>query len=52
MDKLCETKIEFHNRTPDMLAHLKIGFEFVLMFLNAHSMITNSESEKYTKVFD
>lgn len=52
MDKLCETKIEFHNRTPDMLAHLKIGFEFVLMFLNAHSMITNSESEKYTNVFD
>ncbi len=52
MDKLCERKIEFHNRTPDMLAHLKIGFEFVLMFLNAHGMITNSESEKYTKVFD
>lgn len=52
MDKLCETKIEFHNRTPDMLSHLKIGFEFVLMFLNAHGMITNFESEKYTKVFD
>lgn len=37
---LCQSKIKFHNRTPDMLAHLKIGFSFLLVFLNEHEQIT------------
>ena len=28
LDRLCANRIKFHNRTPDMLAHLKIGFAF------------------------
>lgn len=49
---LCKSKIKFHNRTPDMLAHLKIGFSFLLVFLNEHEQITKSEFEKFEKVFD
>ncbi len=49
---LCKSKIKFHNRTPDMLAHLKIGFSFLLVFLNEHEQITKSEFEKFKKVFD
>lgn len=35
-----------------MLAHLKIGFSFLLVFLNEHEQITKSEFEKFKKVFD
>lgn len=49
---LCKSKIKFHNRTPDMLAHLKIGFSFLLVFLNEHKQIIKSELEKFEKVFD
>ncbi len=49
---LCKSKIKFHNRTPDMLAHLKIGFSFLLMFLNMKEQITREELDKFEKVFD
>jgi len=49
---LCKSKIKFHNRTPDMLAHLKIGFSFLLMFLNMNEQITKSELDKFERVFD
>lgn len=49
---LCRSKIKFHNRTPDMLAHLKIGFSFLLMFLNMNEQITKSELDKFEKIFD
>lgn len=49
---LCESKVKFHNRTPDMLAHLKIGFSFLLVFLNEHEQVTKSELDKFEKVFD
>lgn len=49
---LCKLKIRFHNRTPDMLAHLKIGFSFLLVFLNMNEQITKSELDKFEKVFD
>ncbi len=49
---LCGSKIKFHNRTPDMLAHLKIGFSFLLMFLNVNEQITKLELDKFEKVFD
>ncbi|MCM1508222.1 MAG: toprim domain-containing protein [Ruminococcus flavefaciens] len=48
---LCKSKIKFHNRTPDMLAHLKIGFSFLLVFLNEHKQITKSERDKFEKTF-
>lgn len=49
---LCKSKIKFHNRTPDMIAHLKIGFSFLLMFLNMSEQITKSEFDKFEKIFD
>ncbi len=49
---LCESKVKFHNRTPDMLAHLKIGFSFLIVFLNEHEQVTKSELDKFEKVFD
>lgn len=49
---LCKSKIKFHNRTPDMLAHLKIGFSFLLMFLNMNEQITKSELDNFENVFD
>lgn len=49
---LYKSKIKFHNRTPDMLAHLKIGLSFLLVFLNANEQITKSESDKIEKTFD
>lgn len=49
---LCKSKIKFHNRTPDMLAHLKIGFEFLLMYLNENEQITKSETDNFKKIFD
>ncbi len=52
INALCRSKIKFHNRTPDMLAHLKIGFSFLLMFLNMNEQITKSELDKFEKVFD
>lgn len=35
LDRLCANRIKFHSRTPDMLAHLKIGFAFLLVFLKS-----------------
>ena len=49
---LCKSKVKFHNRTPDMFAHLKIGFSFLLVFLNEHEQVTTSELDKFEKVFD
>lgn len=49
---LCRSKIKLHNRTPDMLAHLKIGFSFLLMLLNMNKQITKPELDKFEKVFD
>lgn len=35
-----------------MLAHLKIGFSFLLMFLNINEHITKSELNKFERTFD
>lgn len=35
-----------------MLAHLKIGFSFLLMLLNMNKQITKPELDKFEKVFD
>lgn len=52
LDRLCTNRIKFHNRTPDMLAHLKIGFAFLLVFLKSKNQINKSELDKFEKVFD
>lgn len=52
LDRLCANRIKFHNRTPDMLAHLKIGFAFLLVFLKSKNQINKSELDKFEKVFD
>ena len=49
---LCDKKIKFHNRAPDMLAHLKIGFEKLLDFLVDEEQISVAEMKKYVNTFD
>lgn len=50
--KLVAAKIKFHNRTPDMLAHLKIGMEFLLRFLLAQEQLGQNDVKKYAERFD
>ena len=50
--KLSECGIKTHTRTPDMLAHLKIGLEFLLEFLVDSGQIGADDLQKYTDVFD
>ncbi len=50
--KLTEHGIKAHTRTPDMLAHLKIGLEFLLEFLVDSGQIGADDLQKYTDVFD
>ncbi|SDB54985.1 hypothetical protein SAMN02910317_02850 [Ruminococcaceae bacterium FB2012] len=50
--KLSERGIKVHTRTPDMLAHLKIGFEFLLQFLFDSEQIGEQDIRKYAETFD
>ena len=50
--KLSERGIKAHTRTPDMLAHLKIGFELLLQFLFDSEQIGEQDIKKYTDTFD
>ena len=50
--RLSESGIHFHNRTPDMLAHLKIGFVFLLKFLYAYQQFGDNEMGTLNVVFD
>jgi hypothetical protein len=50
--KLSERGIKTHTRTPDMLAHLKIGLEFLLDFLVDSEQIGEQDIKKYTDTFD
>ena len=52
ISKLAAAKIKFHNRTPDMLSHLKIGMEFLLKFLLAQDQLGSDDVKKYSVVFD
>ncbi|MBO5557244.1 DUF927 domain-containing protein [Ruminococcus sp.] len=52
IQKLTAAKIKFHNRTPDMLSHLKIGMEFLLKFLLAQDQLGSDDVKKYSVVFD
>lgn len=52
LQKLSAHNIKFHNRTPDMLAHLKIGFAFLLVFLRSNEQNTVQEVTHYEEVFD
>ena len=44
--------IVFHNRIPDMLASLKIGFDFLLYFLCDKEQIGRGDISDYKTVFD
>ena len=46
-NKLTQKNISFHNRVPEMLAHIKIGFEFLLLFLIDKNILNNSTAENY-----
>ena len=49
---LTERGIVFHNRIPDMLASLKIGFDFLLEFLCDKGQIGTGDIENYRSDFD
>lgn len=44
--------IKFHSRTPDMLAHLKLGFVFLREFVKDCGMLRQGEYERFEKEFD
>lgn len=50
--KLRENRIQFHDRLPDTLACLEVGFSFLLTFLRAHSMLKADYEEDYQNRFD
>ena len=52
IEELSTAKIKFHNRTPDMLSHLKIGMKFLLTFLCDYEQLTEQEFRSHTKSFD
>ena len=49
---LHENHIHFHNRVPEMLAHLRIGFDFLMLFLTDSGVITNPAAEQYSSELD
>lgn len=49
---LTQKGIVFHNRIPDMLASLKVGFDFLLEFLCDKDQIGSGDVLNYKKVFD
>ena len=52
ISKLAAANIKFHNRTPDMLAHLKIGMEFLLRFLLIQEQLGQDDVKTYASKFD
>lgn len=46
-DRLTQENISFHNRVPEMLAHIRIGFEFLMLFLCDKTILNNSAAENY-----
>ena len=49
---LCERGIVFHNRVPEMLASLKIGFDILLEYLCDKEQIGKGDIANYRSVFD
>ncbi len=50
-EMLSKMRADFHTRVPDNLAHLMIGFDFLLMFLNAKGEIGSGDIENYKDKF-
>ena len=50
--KVSALKIRTHSRVPDMLAHLNIGFEYLLEFLVDCEALGADDMKKYIEVFD
>ena len=51
-NRLIQENISFHNRVPEMLAHIRIGFEFLLLFLSDKTVLNNDTAEKYKSRLD
>lgn len=49
---LNETGKSFHNRVPDMLAHLKISFLLLLKFLKDNNALSEEDADRYSKEYD
>lgn len=48
---LQKQNLAFHNRLPDTLTCLQIGFEFLLAFLKAHAMLTDEDAKRHKTAF-
>ncbi len=51
-EKLVQSRIKYHPRLPEILAHYKIGFVFLLTFLVQKDHMTADQSAKYLSDFD
>lgn len=51
-NRLKEYHIIFHDRIPDTLACLQIGFEMMISFLLTHHALTDSEAEDMKEVYE
>ena len=51
-EKLMQSRTKYHPRLPEILAHYKIGFMFLLTFLAQKDQVTTEQSEKYLSDFD
>ena len=51
-EKLMQSRTKYHPRLPEILAHYKIGFMFLLTFLVQKDQVTTEQSEKYLSDFD
>ena len=51
-EKLMQSRTKHHPRLPEILAHYKIGFVFLLTFLVQKDHVTTDQSAKYLSDFD
>jgi len=51
-NRLTQANISFHNRVPEMLAHIRIGFEFLMLFLTDKTVLNNGTAENYKSGLD
>ena len=50
-DRLKENRISFHDRLPDTLTCLELGFSFLLRFMKESRMLTDENEKEYTEEF-
>ena len=51
-NRLTQANISFHSRVPEMLSHIRIGFEFLMLFLSDKTVLDNGTAENYKSRLD